>query len=52
MAVTKQELICKAFEAQKNAYVPYSNFAVGAALLAKDGRVFTGKCFLHAHPMR
>ena len=42
MAVTKQELICKAFEAQKNAYVPYSNFAVGAALLAKDGRVFTG----------
>ena len=24
------------------AYAPYSNFQVGAALLAKDGRIFTG----------
>lgn len=23
-------------------YIPYSHFAVGAALLAKDGRIFTG----------
>ena len=29
-------------DAMKNAYVPYSNYRVGAALLAKDGRVFTG----------
>jgi len=28
--------------ARKNAYVPYSHFAVGAAVRAKDGRIFTG----------
>lgn len=28
--------------AQANAYAPYSRFPVGAALLADDGRVFTG----------
>lgn len=36
------ELIKLAFEARKMSYSPYSNFSVGAALLAKDGRVFTG----------
>ena len=35
-------LIRAAFEARRFAYVPYSRFAVGAALQAKDGRVFTG----------
>ena len=35
-------LIRAAFEARRFAYVPYSHFAVGAALQAKDGRVFTG----------
>ncbi|MGE5706950.1 MAG: cytidine deaminase [Bacteroidota bacterium] len=29
-------------EAQQNAYVPYSQFPVGAALLTEDGTVFTG----------
>lgn len=28
--------------AAKNAYIPYSRYAVGAALLASDGTVFTG----------
>lgn len=40
--MTKQELIRAAFAAREKAYTPYSHFKVGAALLAKDGRVFTG----------
>lgn len=40
MADTK--LIDLAIEASKNAYVPYSHFPIGAALVAQDGRVFTG----------
>lgn len=35
-------LIQKAFEAQKNAYAPYSKFHVGAALLTKSGEVILG----------
>ncbi len=35
--------LCKAaIETMKNAYAPYSNFCVGAALLTKDGHIFTG----------
>lgn len=41
-AETRTELIRAAFAARKFAYVPYSHFRVGAALLAQDGRVFTG----------
>ena len=37
-----QALIREAFEGQKFAYVPYSRFHVGAALRARDGRVFKG----------
>ena len=35
-------LIRAAFEGQGVAYAPYSRFHVGAALRAKDGRVFKG----------
>ena len=36
------ELLALAREAMDSAYVPYSNYAVGACLLAEDGRVFAG----------
>ena len=35
-------LLATAREMQEHAYVPYSGFRVGAALLTADGRVFTG----------
>ena len=35
-------LILAAVAARKNAYAAYSHFAVGAALLATDGRIFSG----------
>ena len=37
-----QELIRKALDVRQKAYAPYSGFMVGAALLCKDGRIFTG----------
>lgn len=37
-----ESLVSKAWEARLNAYAPYSQFHVGAALLTADGRVFTG----------
>lgn len=40
--MTKEELIMLAKEAMSHAYAPYSGFTVGAALLAKDGRVYQG----------
>src|SRR5262245_17808179 len=36
------DLLELARAARLNAFAPYSHFAVGAALLADDGRVFTG----------
>lgn len=39
---TKQSLIQKAIEARQTSYAPYSNFAVGAALLTDSGRIFLG----------
>ncbi len=37
-----QALVELANEARRRAYVPYSNYPVGAALRAKSGRIFTG----------
>ncbi len=37
-----EQLLKLAREARQSAYVPYSRYRVGAALLAKDGRVYTG----------
>src|SRR4030042_2065097 len=38
----RKELIQQASEARKMAYAPYSNYRVGAALLTRSGRVYTG----------
>lgn len=38
----KMHLCRLAVEAQKSAYAPYSGYKVGAALLTKDGKVYTG----------
>ena len=37
-----KDLINKAIEARKFSYSPYSGFQVGAALLCKDGTIYTG----------
>jgi cytidine deaminase len=45
MTITEQEkqaLIDLANTARQRAYVPYSNYPVGAALRTKTGRIYTG----------
>ncbi|MGM9922879.1 MAG: cytidine deaminase [Bacillus sp. (in: firmicutes)] len=37
-----KQLMEEAKKAREKAYVPYSNFKVGAALLTKDGKVYHG----------
>ncbi|MCQ6280739.1 cytidine deaminase [Bacillus sp. EB600] len=38
----EKELIREAVKAREFAYVPYSKFKVGAALISKDGQIFHG----------
>lgn len=40
--MTKEELCAQARDAMARAYAPYSGYFVGAALLAKSGKVYTG----------
>ena len=40
--MTASQLIEKAIAAMENAYVPYSGYKVGAAVLCADGSVYTG----------
>ena len=40
--MTDKELVIEAMEARKKAYVPYSGYMVGAALLTSDGKVYRG----------
>jgi len=40
--MTPEQLMQQAVAAREKAYAPYSHFAVGAAVLARDGRVFIG----------
>jgi cytidine deaminase len=37
-----KSLVASASRARENAYAPYSNYQVGAALLSPDGRIFAG----------
>jgi cytidine deaminase len=41
-AATKKKLLTAARHAQRRAYAPYSKFYVGAAVLTRDGQIFTG----------
>jgi cytidine deaminase len=39
---SREELVAQALQARERAYAPYSNYTVGAALLGKSGRIYTG----------
>ena len=41
-AVALEKLLAAAQAARRHAYAPYSKFRVGAAVLAVDGKIFTG----------
>ena len=40
--MTDKELLLKAIEARSFAYAPYSDHKVGAALVGKSGKIYTG----------
>lgn len=40
--MTDEELLKEAQNAMEKAYAPYSHFKVGAALISRDGKVFSG----------
>lgn len=40
--MTDKELLQKAIDAKIHAYVPYSNFRVGAAVLTRNNNIYTG----------
>lgn len=40
--ISKPKLLAMAKEARKNSYSPYSGITVGAALLAKSGKIYLG----------
>ena len=42
MGWSREELVAQAIQARRKAYAPYSRYRVGAALLGKSGRVYTG----------
>ena len=42
MFIDEKKLVACALKARKHAYVPYSHWAVGAALLTKDGKGYEG----------
>lgn len=42
METDVKSLIENAFKARENAYAPYSNYYVGAALLTRNGKIFAG----------
>ncbi|MCK4622698.1 MAG: cytidine deaminase [Desulfuromonadales bacterium] len=37
-----QKMVAAAKSVSKNSYSPYSNFSVGAAVLTRDGKIFSG----------
>jgi cytidine deaminase len=42
LAAVRERLVRAAEDAMQHAYAPYSNFFVGAALLAESGAIYTG----------
>jgi len=48
MTINAEQLVAAAVAAAQNAYAPYSNFHVGAALLLDNGEVVTGANFENA----